>query len=215
MAKFTITEEAESPSSESLITEATHQEAQPSRAQNSVTVSPEDSGDTFTLKTKQAPRRGRPPGSKNKTVVQAVSEAPADYKLWAQLFIGSANTVVVTWLGSECSMERREAEMLEPPVARMLQRLPQSQSQKIATFIDPMVVLIALGMWGNRIIRIQRSKRQSISPEELARATGMSSPPPEVPTYQQPVEADLPQRPKVDINPNGVPVAITDQLGEV
>lgn len=203
MGKFTIAEEAESTSSPFDATEATSQKVEPTSAQDSL--------DSFTIKTSQSRRRGRPPGSKNKTVVQAVSEAPADYRLWSQLFIGSANTVVVTWLGSECAMERREAEMLEPPVARILQRLPVSQSQKIATFIDPMVILIALGMWGNRIVRIQRGKRASnISDEELARASGVVTTPPEVVSS---VEPDLPQRTKVEVNPNGVPVAISSQIG--
>jgi hypothetical protein len=119
-------------------------------------------------------------------------------------------------------MERREADMLEPPLARLLSRLPAGQSEKMAVFIDPMVILIALGMWGNRVIRIQREKRgHGISDAELARASGVVTTPPtreaSAPQeYQQSVEPDtLPQRVRVPVNPNGVPTAITEQMGEV
>ncbi|HEY7419282.1 MAG TPA: hypothetical protein VH593_29130 [Ktedonobacteraceae bacterium] len=218
VGKFTVINEAESPTSQILGPEASTEEAK------SRTQSPADSlDDAFTLKTSQPRRRGRPPGSKNKVqaVVGEMAQAPADYKLWAQILIGSSNTVVVTWLGMECAMEKREAEMLEPPLSRMLARMPVSTSQKMATFIDPMVMLIALGMWGNRIIRIQRAKRDhGISDAELARASGVVTAqatngvenPPE---YQQPVEADMPPRTRVPVNPNGVPTAITSQMGEV
>jgi len=84
-----------------------------------------------------------------------------------------------------------------------------------------MVMLIAMGMWGNRIIRIQRAKRgNGITDTEFARASGMA-PVPQVeaaPTdtqYQPPIEPDIPQRVRVPVNPNGVPTAITEQMGEV
>jgi hypothetical protein len=80
-----------------------------------------------------------------------------------------------------------------------------------------MVMLIALGMWGNRIIRIQRAKKETISTSEFQRASGYVEPAPkDEPTqYQEPVVEDMPLRTKVAVNPNGVPVAITQQMGEV
>lgn len=204
VGKFTVLQEAEGPSSEILAAAASTEERQQK--------SPSDSLDeTFTLKTTQAKRRTRQ--AKPKPVIQEVAEAPANYSLWSQLLIGSANTVVVTWLGPECAMERREAEMLEPPIARILARMPVSQSQKMATFIDPMVILIAMGTWGNRIIRIQRSKKPNlITQEEMARASGITPPPPVEVPEPEPVYYE---RPKVAVNPNGIPTAITSQMGEV
>lgn len=209
MGKFTVAKEAPSEEGSILGPETASQEARPTSAEDSL-------DEAFTLKTTQTRRRGKAAAPKPKPVVQAVAEAPANYHLWAQLLIGSTNTVVVTWLGQECAMERREAEMLEPPVARILERLPTSQSQKMATFIDPMVILIAMGTWANRIIRVQRAKRPGgIPAEELAYARGeVVPPPPPAPVYQPPVEPDIPVG-KVEINPNGVPVAITNQMGEV
>lgn len=220
MGKFTIvSEEAESTSSESG-------NATASTKENVGATSTENRLDeAFTLKTVQPRRRGRPPGSANKEKFAAsVAENPANYTLWSQVLIGSVNTVAVTWLGNECAMEKREADMLEPPLSRMLARMPVSASQKMATFIDPMVMMIALGMWGNRIIKIQREKHgNSISQEEFNRAVGVSSPPVEnVEPVRHPqyvangsvIEPDLP-RSKVEINPNGVPVAISSQMGEV
>lgn len=215
VGKFTIEEATSAPSQDSA-TEAIRQEVQ--------SKSPQDSVDAFTLKTSQTKRRGRPPGSKAKPVIQAVSEAPANHALWAQLLIGSTNTVVVTWLGQDCAMERREAEMLEPPIARILARLPPGDAEKLSVFIDPMVILIAMGTWANRIIRVQRAKRATISDAELARASGMvvdrPSPPVEETetreeVYQPTVGSDLPPRTRVPVNPNGVPVAITQQIREV
>jgi|SRR5215469_4866538 len=218
MGKFTVAEVTESSESPLGGTEAAPTEGQ----QKLQSESPQNSVEEFTLKTTQTRRRGRPPGQKAKpTVVEQASQAPADYRLWAQLVIASSNTVVVTWLGAECAMERREAEMLEPPVARILSRLPSEQAAKVGVFIDPMVILIALGTWGNRIIRIQRAKRgNGITDAEFARASGLApvetnSQVQNQPEYRQPVEPDLPARTRPDINPNGIPVAITDQMGEV
>jgi hypothetical protein len=117
-------------------------------------------------------------------------------------------------------MEKREAEMLEPPLARMLSRMPIGTSQKMAVFIDPMVMLIAMGMWGNRIIRIQRAKRgNGITDAEFAHASGMGTsqetqPAPVSPEYQPSVEPDMPQRIRVPVNPNGIPTAITEQMSD-
>jgi len=215
VGKFTIVTEAESTSGQIFGPEAASEEAK------SKPQSTSDSVEPFTLKTSQPRRRStRQPKSPPK-VVDQIAEAPTDYRLWSQIFIGSANTVVVTWLGAECAMEKREAEMLEPPLARMLSRLPVSTSQKMATFIDPMVMLIALGMWGNRIIRIQRAKRgHDITDAEFSRASGMVTPQENngvqnAPEYQPPVEPDIPQRTRVPVNPNGIPTAITEQMGEV
>ena len=213
VGKFTVVQNSESTTGEIFRPETASQKAEP--------PSTEDSVEPFTLKTSQPKRRGRQPAAqKPKPVIGQIAEAPADYRLWSQIFIGSANTVVVTWLGAECSMEKREAEMIEPPLARMLSRLPVSTSQKMATFIDPMVMLIALGMWGNRIVRIQRAKKDNVvTRDELYRASGMA-PVPETngvqtpQDYQQPVETDLPDRTRVAVNPNGIPTAITDQMSE-
>jgi len=213
VGKFTVVaEEAPSSSSKGIFPETAADQIQQKGIADSV--------EPFTLKTSQRrPRATRQPKAPP-TVVGQIAEAPTDYKLWSQIIIGSSNTVVVTWLGADCAMERREAEMLEPPIARILSRLPAGQAQKLAVFVDPMVILIALGTWGNRIIRIQREKRgHGISDAELARASGMVAPqetssaaaPPE---YQQPVEPDIPQRVRVPVNPNGVPTAITEQMSE-
>jgi hypothetical protein len=213
VGKFTVIEDTESTTRQILGPKTASEE-------DARTSGLEDSVEPFTLKTSQRrPRTTRTPKAP-KPVVGQIAEAPADYRLWSQIFIGSANTVVVTWLGAECAMEKREAEMLEPPLARMLSRLPISQSQKLATFIDPMVMLIALGMWGNRIIRIQRAKRgHGITDAELARASGMApvqetNGAPKPPEYQQPVEPDIPQRVRIPVNPNGIPTAITEQMSE-
>ena len=213
VGKFTVVTEAESPTSQILNPETSDQKDQPKGV--------EDSVEPFLLKTSQPRRRQRAAPKPAPTVVGQIAEAPADYRLWSQIFIGSANTVVVTWLGAECAMEKREAEMLEPPLARMLSRLPAGQSQKMAVFIDPMVMLIALGMWGNRIVRIQRAKRgNGITEAEFARASGMAPAPPEttgvqnVPEQPPTVEPSMPERVRVPVNPNGVPTAITDLMSE-
>jgi hypothetical protein len=220
VGKFTVAEDTESPTNQILGPEASTEEVKSRQAR------PEDSLEAFTLKTSQKRRSNSARAAREpkpvtaQPVVGQIAEAPGDYRLWSQIFIGSANTVVVTWLGTECAMEKREAEMLEPPVARMLSRLPISTSQKLATFIDPMVILIALGMWGNRIIRIQREKRgHGITDAELARASGMVTVPEtngtsNPPDYQQPVEPDIPQRSRIPVNPNGIPTAITEQMSE-
>ena len=221
LGKFTVVQNSESETSQIFGPESASQKAEQTSAANSLGDYSSESVEPFTLKTSQPRRRGKVAAPKVKPVIGQIAEAPADYKLWSQIFIGSANTVVVTWLGAECAMEKREADMLEPPLARMLSRMPVGTSQKMAVFIDPMVMLIALGMWGNRIIRIQRAKRgHDITDAEFARASGMApvpetSPAPPVPEYQPPVEPDIPERVRVPVNPNGVPTAITSQMSEL
>jgi hypothetical protein len=216
VGKFTIIEEAESKASPIYGSEGASEEGEQKSAQDSV--------DAFTIKSSQPRRRGKAAAPKPKPVIQAISEAPASHSLHAQLLIASGNMVVITWLGTECAMEKREAEMLEPPVGRLLARLSPADSEKLSTFIDPLVILIALGTWGNRIIRIQRAKRGSISDTEFARATGMAdsvpTPSPDIApqreeVYQPIVEPNQPPRSRVPVNPNGIPVTITQQIGEV
>ena len=231
MGKFTIvTEETESTQSQIGSTINASKEERTPRASDSV-------DEQFTLEVKQPKRRGRPPGSKAEKFVANAAENPANYALWSQVIIGSANTVAVTWLGNECAMEKREAEMIEPPLSRMLARMPVSASQKVSVFIDPMVILIALGMWGNRIIRVQKEKRgNGITQSEFERASGIDRSSSLVDSYgtrgteptgsvqiQQPstrdtgyatIEADIP-RSNVTVHPNGVPVAISEQMGDL
>lgn len=225
MGKFTIvtTEEAESSTDSVGQTTSAAQEVGAQGAADSL-------DETFTLKSTQPKRRGRQPAASNKQkFTSTVAENPANYAMWSQVLIASGNTVVVTWLGADCAMEKREAEMMEPPIARMLARMPVSASQKVATFIDPMVVLIALGMWGNRIIRVQREKRgNGITPAEFERASGITNSPNVSRSndtsrtsinstereYAPNVEPDIP-RTKIEVNPNGVPVAISEQMGDL
>jgi hypothetical protein len=218
VGKFTIVSEGEEAKSSTGSILGPETASKESADQKSAS----DSLEPFTLKTSQSRRRTstRQPKAPP-TVVGQIAEAPADYRLWSQIFIGSANTVVVTWLGTECAMEKREAEMIEPPLARMLSRMPVGTSQKMAVFIDPMVLLIAMGMWGNRIIRIQRAKKgNGITDVEFARASGMAPVPPieEAPTvqeYEPSVEPDFSTRTRVPVNPNGIPTAITSQMSEL
>src|SRR5215472_4479105 len=123
VGKFTVLQDSEGTASQIAASEEARTKVESPSAQDSV--------EPFTLKTSQPRRRGQRTPKAPQPVVGQIAEAPADYRLWSQIFIGSANTVVVTWLGAECSMEKREAEMLEPPLARMLSRLPVSQSQKL------------------------------------------------------------------------------------
>jgi len=132
-------------------------------------------------------------------------------------------------------MEKREADMMEPPLARMLSRLPAGQAEQFSKFVDPMIMLIALGMWGNRIVKIQRAKRgDGITEAEFNRASGIVGP---AERNDQPFVAarrdtsetrqqtpsgvvensggtEPPPRSSVEVNPNGVPTAITSQMGD-
>src|SRR5215468_9728493 len=120
VGKFTVVSTEESTSSPIYGPETA------SKADQQVgTTSTADSLDeTFTIRSSQTKRRSSRARQEPKPLVTQVAEAPADYKLWSQVCIGTANTVVVTWLGTECAMEKREAEMLEPPIARILARMP-------------------------------------------------------------------------------------------
>ena len=100
-------------------------------------------------------------------------------------------------------------------------RMPTSTAAKVGVFIDPMVMMIALGMWFNRIVRVQRAKKEHVvTPTEYARSIGASGTErvvdrePSIPVYQEQPEPEIPL-PKIKVNPNGVPTAITEQIGEV
>lgn len=126
-------------------------------------------------------RRGRPPGSKNKEKVPQLNDQGLGL---STLSLGVLNSGVVAMFGPECGLQAGEQQVLLPPLARIISRLPAGDAAKAAVFIDPLVLIFGLAVWGRRIILIKQAERarvNQITEAEFLRASGMAQP-------QQPTE---------------------------
>jgi hypothetical protein len=95
----------------------------------------------------------------------------------ANLALGSANGFVVMMFGQECALYDGEKKLLYPSLARVINRMPAASAAKASVFIDPIVLLLGLGIWTNRIISIkskQRTEANTITAREFATASGIN-----------------------------------------
>lgn len=134
--------------------------------------------DTITAVNSPARRRGRPPGSKNKAAVEKIPQLTDQGLGLSNLTLGVLNSGVVAMFGPECGLLPGEATVLQPPLARIIARLPAGDAAKAAVFIDPLVLIFGLAVWGRRIILLKQSERariNAITTEEFLRSTGVTS----------------------------------------
>ena len=95
----------------------------------------------------------------------------------ANLTLGSVNGFVVMMFGQECQLYDGEKRLLYPSLARVINRMPAASAAKAAVFVDPVVLLLGLAIWGNRIIAIkskQRTEANAVTAREFAAASGIS-----------------------------------------
>ena len=95
----------------------------------------------------------------------------------ANLCLGSTNAFVVMMFGQECGLFDGEKKLLYPSLARVINRMPAASAGKAAVFVDPIVLLLGLAIWGNRIVSIkgrQRAEANAVTAREFAAASGIS-----------------------------------------
>lgn len=150
------------------------------------TESPLD--DTITVVDSAPKRRGRPPGSKNKGKVPQLVDQGLPL---SALTLGVLNSGVVAMFGPDCGLLPGEQSVLQPPLARIIARLPAGDAAKAAVFIDPLVLIFGLAVWGRRIILLkqaEQAKRATVSESEFLRASGMAQTEPVRPIETSPIQ---------------------------
>jgi hypothetical protein len=130
----------------------------------------------------------------------------------APLLLNSLNTLVVVNFGNDAGMTSNEAAVIAPSLQRCLERLPASTAKRAGVFLDPLVLLIGISLWGKRIIELQDKKakeKYQVQPTETARANGYSGYEHKVepPVYQYVPTEPAPVSPPYS-TANGVPDAI-------
>ena len=105
-----------------------------------------------------------------------ITDLSPDSLTLANLCLGSTNAFVVMMFGQECGLYDGEKKLLYPSLARVINRMPAASAARASVFIDPIVLLLGLGIWTNRIVSIksrQRAEANSITAREFAAASGI------------------------------------------
>ena len=101
---------------------------------------------------KKPKRHYTPRGSKKLAAVVDTSGQTAT------AIIAILDSVAQTFVGREAAMNEIERALIESPLARTLARLDPGISENVSKFADPLTILVALGMWGNRVAAIAKQK---------------------------------------------------------
>jgi len=85
--------------------------------------------------------------------------------------------MVTSAFGDNCGMNEKESSFMVPSVQRMMERTPKAVAERMAMWIDPVIIVSIFIMWGVRIRKIKEYEaelRYRITPDEAARAAGYS-----------------------------------------
>ena len=150
----------------------------------------QNSDSEIEVRVEEKPVQERPKVEKVEIKSGTKTRAPTKEEIGtvAPLLLNSLNTLVVVNFGTEAGLTQNEAAVIAPSLQRCLERLPASTAKRAGVFLDPLVLLIGISMWGKRIIDIQdrRAKEKyQVKPTEVARANGVSGY--EFQVQQQPV----------------------------
>lgn len=102
------------------------------------------------------------PRAKAKKAVKVLSEdeTAKTVGILCAILDGTAKNL----LGEAAGFTAEERAMIEPPLVRILSRMDPAVLEKLATLSDPVMLLSGFGMWGMRLLTIQRSPRSEESP---------------------------------------------------
>jgi hypothetical protein len=112
----------------------------------------------------------------NQVSAPAINLSPDSLQL-ASLALGVTNSAVVVMFGQECGLYDNEKKLLYPSLSRVINRMPASSAAKASVFIDPLVLLLGLAVWVNRIASIkskQRTEANAVTAREFAAASGVN-----------------------------------------
>ncbi len=102
---------------------------------------------------KKAKRHYTPRGSSKKLAAVVDTSGQTATAIMAIL-----DSVAQTLVGREAAMNEIERALIESPLARTLARLDPGVSESVSKFADPLTIVVALGMWGNRVAAIAKQK---------------------------------------------------------
>lgn len=147
-------------------------------------------------------RRGRPPGSPNKskgpqTFLQVEAEgvtptaAPkrrtrknaqseAEAQTTALVLITMLNTAAANLAGTDAVMNSFERALIEPSFIRTLGKGGKT-ADKITSLIDPLALIMGMGMWGSRVLGVRQQTQSKLqtpqAPINYGTGNGVSEPP--------------------------------------
>ena len=113
--------------------------------------------------------------------------ASDDSMLSAAVLIGILDGAAQSLVSPDAALSLDERTRIEEPLARILERLNPAINEKIATFSDPIYLIVALGMWSLRVYKIAETKNAQ-GKNELPVA------PPEGATENIPMQTARPKR---------------------
>jgi hypothetical protein len=112
----------------------------------------------------------------NQVSAPAINLSPDSLQL-ASLALGVTNSAVVVMFGQDCGLYDNEKKLLYPSLSRVINRMPASSAAKASVFIDPLVLLLGLAIWVNRIAAIKAKQRvdaNAVTAREFAAASGVN-----------------------------------------
>jgi hypothetical protein len=87
--------------------------------------------------------------------------------LLASAVIGIAEMLASASLpGKDASIRPEERALIEPPLTRILERLDVQSVEKASALLDPVIMLVGIGFWINRIApRPEKKPKEQRQPE--------------------------------------------------
>lgn len=89
--------------------------------------------------------------------------------------LGTINMTVTSLFGENCGISEKETQFMVPAMQRMTERMPKAAAERMAVWIDPVVIVSCFIFWGMRISSIKKAEAQQqyqVAPFEQARANG-------------------------------------------
>lgn len=100
-------------------------------------------------------KRGRPPGSKNKTTQTSNSRTSKQEKQHfveqASLLLDLMSTFAENSLGQDAAINKTERSIIEPALARTLERYSPENIEAVSKYLDPVMILVGFSMYAFRM----------------------------------------------------------------
>lgn len=133
-----------------------------------------------------------------------------DAALSASILIGVLDSAAQALVGEMAALTLNERNLIEEPLARIMDRLSPEVVERIQKFSDPMLLLFGLGLWGMRLYKINAAQAEARSAQEVPEQTAAAAAPETVPD-QSPNKKIIPDDGKVST----MPLKSPDLLREV
>lgn len=91
-----------------------------------------------------------------------------DAALAASVLIGVLDSAAQAMVSADAALTLNERNLIEEPLARIMDRLSPEVTEKIQTFSDPILLAFGLGLWGMRLYKINQIKTESATAQDVS-----------------------------------------------